>query len=239
MKYLSISDLHKQGSKSNAPIWVINTADQSRVGQAAEIVIPVAQPGGQGDPDLLRIPQTWLPQEVTAIIPRKRLLNSTRFMKSIQDGLISIISEDDAARLMRQSGAREESSRLLALQKHIKDAGAARTISDSGAIITRADGLEDDDDDEDDNGRNKTVVIDTNAKQSVAQLAANGLEDEEPGISTQFRMWTDRLNLMKDMEAKNAIKSKAKFSKAELKFLSQKLHSKFVNAHKLVARNLS
>lgn len=238
MKYLSLSDLNKMGPKSMAPIWVINTADQSRVGSAGEIVIPIQQQNGQGDPDLVHIPQTWLPQEVTRIVPRKRLLNSTRFMRAINDGLISIISEDDASRLLRQSGAKEETSRLQALQKHIKDAGAARTISDSSAIISRADGIVDDDEDDND-GRNTTVVIDTNEKKSVAELAANGLEDDEPGISTQFRMWADRLNLMKDIEVKNAIKSKAKFSKAELGFLKRSLHSKFIMSHKMVAANLS
>jgi hypothetical protein len=237
MKYLSLSDLNKMGPKSMAPIWVINTADQSRLAAAGEIVIPIQQQNGQGDPDLVHIPQTWLPQEVTRIVPRKRLLNSTRFMRAINDGLISIISEEDAGRLLRQSGAKEETARLQALQKHVKDAGAARTIADSTAIIGRADGVEDDDEDDND-GRNKTVVIDSNEKQSVAALAANGLEDEEPGISSSFRMWADRLNLMKDVEVKNAIKSKASFKPRELAFLQRVLHSKFVMSHKMLKANI-
>lgn len=238
MNYITLSDLDKQGTKSMAPIWAINIADQSRIGRAGEIVIAVSKPNGQGQPDLLHMPQTWLPQEVTRIIPRKRLLNSTEFRKAVNDNLLGLISEETAAKLMRQSGAKEEQSRLAAMQKHIQDAGAARTISDSTAIISRADGIVDDDD-EDTSDRNKTFVIDTNEKKSVAQLAANGVEDDEPGISPSFKMWADRLNLGKDMEAKNAIKSRSRFSKAELSFLDRTLNQKFEQARKMIKANLA
>lgn len=242
MRYLSINDLLRQGPKSTDSIWVLNTADQSLIGTAGEVVIAVAKASGRGDPDLIKIPQTWLPQEVTKIIPRKRLLQSSEFMKALNNNLVAIISEDDAAKLLRQIGSKEEQARLLAIQKHIRETGGARTVTDgmkaANGSIARADGLVDDED-EDDSGRNQTTVTRGRDKDvSVAVLAAEGVEDDEPGISPQFKMWVDRLNTGTDIAARNAVKSKGSFKKLELGFLARELNKSFVATHKMVSANL-
>lgn len=242
MRYLSVNDLHAQGAKSMEPIWVLNTADESLVGAAGEIIITIPQPHGGGDPDLIRVPQSWLPKDLTTIVPRKRLLASSKFLAALNSNLIAIISSEDAAKLLRQTGAKEEAQRLLALQQHQRAVGGARTVTDgmkaANGSIGRADGLIDDEEEEEQGGRNRVGVVNEQTL-TVAELAADGVEDEEPGITPSFKMWADRLNVGTDIAARNAVKSKGKFKKAELSFLARTLNKGFTSTHKMLAANIN
>jgi hypothetical protein len=239
IKTVSISELDAQGSKATNSIWCINTADQSELRVMGEIKIAVPKRNGQGNPDVINVAQTWLPQELTRDVERRRLLAASEFRHAVSAKLISLVTEDTANRILKQPHASEEQQRLDAQRAHMKKAGAARTIADSNATIARADGVKDDDDDSS-SGLNKTVIIDhsDDDTKSVAQLAANGVEDYEPGISSQFKMWVDRLNTGSDVGAKNEIKARRSFSKAELRFLASRLNKKFVSCKAMVEKNL-
>lgn len=237
IKYLPISHFENQGTKATGPIWCINTATESNLAAQGEVLLAIPKRNGNGQPDLLRIPMTWLPQEITRTIPRLQLLSSTEFRTAVSNQLISLISEDTAHRLLSQSGAKEEQGRLVALAKHIRDAGSARTIADSNTVIARADGIKDDDDDS--GGLNKTVIIDHSEEETnVAVLASQGVEDIEPGITPAFKMWVDKVNTGNDVAAKNEIKGRRSFSKAELGFLHRKLNRKFVATIAMIEKNL-
>lgn len=235
MKFLQISYFDKN-PKSTKPIWGVNTASESELGVVGEILLAIPSPNG-GTPDRLVIPQTWLPQELTRVINRRRLLNSVEFRSAVDKNLISLISEEDAQRLLRQDGAAEEQARIRERQRQIRQAGAARTLADSKAEVSRADGVAVEEDDT--GGRNKTVIIDQNENANVAELAANGVEEAEPGISVNFKMWADRLALSKDVLAKNDIKSRRKFSAAELRFLQRNLPRTFTQSLTMVNATLS
>jgi hypothetical protein len=234
MKLLSIQHFENEGAKSLGAIWGINTAMETLKVQG-EVLIAIPRPQGQGGtPDELRIQQTWLPQELTKNIPRRRLLSSTEFRRAVNGGLIGLISEEQAMKMLGQSGAREEQQRLEAVTAHIKKAGSARTIADSKADVSRADGSKDDDDDD---TSTRTTIVDDSEK-SVAELAANGVEDVEKGISPSFKMWVDRLSTGKDLAAKNEIKGRRSFSNAELGFMSRNLPRKFTLTLAMVNKNL-
>lgn len=229
MKKLDISYFDKR-TKSMAPIWGINTAAESELEIQGEILIAVPNQNG-GQPDRVLVPQTWLPQNLTKVITRKRLLNCTEFRNAVDRGLISLVTEEDAQRLLRQSGAREEQAKLSERERLIRKAGHARTIADSGTEVARADGVKDDDDR---TPRNKTVVLDDDDGSEDAVNAASGVEDVEPGITPAFKMWVDRLKVSKDILAKNEIKSRRKFTPKELGFMSRNLPRTFVKALALV-----
>lgn len=220
MKFRPISFFEKK-PKSTNPIWGINTAAESDVGIVGEILIQIRSANG-GPSDKLLIPQTWLPQELTRVVGRKRLLDSTEFRNAVDKGLIGLITIGDAEKLMRQDGADEEKEKIRERERQIRRAGQARTLADSKTEVSRADGVVDEDD-EHGTGRNKTVIIDHNENANVAALAANGVEDAEPGVTMQFKMWADRLTLMKDIQAKNEVRSRRSFKKAELAFLQRSL----------------
>lgn len=236
MKFLPISNFDKN-AKSTRPIWGINTAAESDLGMVGEILITVPSANG-GQPDRLLIQPTWLPQELTRVIQRKRLLGAVEFRQAVERGLISLISPEEAQRLLRQDGAAEEQEKIRERAKEIRKAGSARTLSDSKTEISRADGVVAEDDD-DSRGRNKTVIIDHNENSSVAELAADGIEEYEPGVSVQFKMWADRLALSKDVLAKNDVKSRRKFSNAELRYLARTLPRSFSNTLTMVNSTLA
>lgn len=235
MKFLPISYFDKN-PKSTKPIWAINTAAESELGVVGEILISIPSQTG-GSPDRLVVPQTWLPQDLTRMINRRRLLNSVEFRSAVDKNLIGLITIEDAQRILRQDGATEEQEKLRERSRQIRKAGAARTLSDTKTEITRADGVVEED--EDNHGRNKTVVIDQNENANMADLAAAGVDEVEPGISVQFKMWADRLALTKDVLAKNDIKSRRKFSSTELRFLQRSLPRSFKNSLTMINSTLS
>jgi hypothetical protein len=237
MKFLPISNFDRN-PKSTKPIWGINTAAESDLGMVGEILITVPSASG-GQPDRLLIQPTWLPQELTRVIQRKRLLESVEFRQAVERGLISLISIEEAQRLLRQEGAAEEQQKIRERAAQVRKAGAPRTLAESKTEISRADGVVSEDDDEDSSGRNKTVIIDQNENTSVADLAASGVEEHEPGISVQFKMWADRLALSKDVLAKNDVKSRRKFSSHELRYLARTLPRSFTNTLTMVNATLS
>jgi hypothetical protein len=237
MKFLPMSYFDKN-PKSTKPIWGINTAADSDLGVTGEILISIPGQNG-GQPDRLLMPQTWLPQEMTRVINRRRLLNSVEFRSAVDKQLIGLITIEEAQRLLRQDGAAEEQEKIRERARQIRKAGAARSLSDTKTEISRADGVAVEEDDEHGTGRNKTVVIDHNENANMAELAANGVEEAEPGITVQFKMWAERLTLSKDVLAKNDIKSRRKFSSLELRFLQRTLPRSFTNSLTMVNASLA
>lgn len=235
MKFRPISFFEKN-PKSTRPIWGINIASESDVGMVGEILIAIRNQSGSYD--RLLVPQTWLPQELTRVVGRKRLLESTEFRNAVDKGLIGLITVEDAEKLLRQDGAAEEQEKIRERARQIRKAGQARTLADSKTEVSRADGVVEEDD-ESNSGRNKTVIIDHHENTSVADLAADGVEEAEPGVSMQFKMWSDRLALMKDMQIKNEIKSRRSFKKAELAYLQRSLPRTMTNSLTMINATLS
>lgn len=205
IRALSMSELEEQAS--SVPIFAINSSAESAVGRAGEILLGIPKINGT-KVDPLRIAQTWLPVELTRQISRSQLLAASEFRQAIDSKLIILISAADAQKLEKQSGARHERERIAAAQTHVRTASAARTISDSTAEISRADGGQD----EDDSHREESHL-------TVAQQAAAGVENTEDGITPSFSMWADRLALDTDIGATNTMRSKGRFSKKELRYL--------------------
>lgn len=214
---LPLSYFDKKKNSKN-PIWCLNTADQNEdVKVVGEIMVSIPKLNGGGQPDVLHIKQTWLPQDLTLDIPRAQLLQSSEFRKTVNKGLIALISREKAAALLRNEGAKEEQRRLLETARQVRIAGAARTISSE---ITRADGVSDDEEED------AQVTVGA-ASDNVALLAKNGVEDVEPGVSMQFKMFCDSLTTLSDIDALNKMKSRRNFKRTELKFLARHLPAKY------------
>lgn len=213
IKSITIADLEKQGMRGS--VWVINSAAGSQYGLIGEIIINIPKTSG-GQPDTLRVPQTWLPIDAAARVPRERLLDAAEFRSAVVNGLITIISEETAAQLLRKDGAREEQQRLVKKDQHVRKQGAARTIADSNVEISRADGVKDDDEEE-----NKVDIYgdeDNLAKQTLA-----GVEDND-GFKPSFLMFVDKVQTETDIGALNAIRSRAKFTRKEMRHMRDTLN---------------
>lgn len=207
---ISITEVENQ--PSSFPIFALNSSAESTIGQPGQILLSIPkQNGTKSDP--LRIPQTWLPVELTKQIPRAQLISSAEFRQAIENRLITLISPVDAKKLEQQEGANGERARVSATQSHLRVASAARSISDSGAEISRVDG----------NTDNNTEDLDAGI--NVAQKAAAGVENTADGLTPSFQMWADRLTMQPDTEALNSMRVKGTFNRKELRYLLANLTS--------------
>lgn len=227
IKSISLSDLDDKGT---GPIWVINSAASSRFQLTGQIVVSIPQPNGIKS-DALVINQTWLPVDISQRFRRDRLLNATEFRAAVVNGLLTVISEKDAERMLRQEGAAEETQRLRDLEEHVRSAGAARTIGDSKVEITRTDGV----DDEDENPV-EVFGVDDEPEVNVARAAKKGVEADENGLLPSFLMFANKLELENDLAALNAIRARAKFTRREIKYLAKTLKNKPKTLAQLKAR---
>jgi hypothetical protein len=223
IKPLSISDLEDSGDRGS--IWVMNSAQKSEYELEGEILINI--PTAQGRPEMLKVPQSWLPYEATGRFPKKRILESVEFRNALMKGLITAITEADAHAIMNEDGAREERKRLRDLDQHIKAAGAPRKISDANVSITNPQEL---------TGGNTTPVdIVGGREESVAsQIKAGAQPDEKTGLKPNFMAFYERVKTQDDTSALNALKNKGRFSRRELRFLRDNLpnHPKTVQTIK-------
>lgn len=214
IKSITIADLEAQGPRG--PVWVLNSAATSQYALVGEIVINIPKTNGAGA-DPLKIPQTWLPVDAAARFPRERLLDAAEFRSAVVNGLVTIVDEETAARILRKDGATDELGRLRATDQHVRQAGAARTIADSNVEISRADGVKDDEDEGD-----KVEIYGSNDDDNLARKAKNGVELND-GHKPSFLMFVDKLKTESDIGALNAIRSRAKFTRKEMRFMRDNL----------------
>jgi hypothetical protein len=215
IKSISISDLEAQGPRGS--VWVLNSAATSQYALVGEIVINIPKTNGAGA-DPLKIPQTWLPVDAAARFPRERLLDAAEFRSAVVNGLVTIVDEETAAKILRKDGATDELKRLRATDQHVRQAGAARTIADSNVEISRADGVKDDEDEGD-----KVEIYGSNDEDdNLARKAKNGVELND-GHKPSFLMFVDKLKTESDIGALNAIRSRAKFTRKEMRFMRDNL----------------
>ncbi len=216
IKGISLSELD---DKNSGPVWIINSAASSRFQLTGNIVVNIPQPNGIKS-DALVVHQTWLPVDISQRFPRKRILEATEFRAAVVNGLITVVSENDAARLLRQEGAAEETQRLTQHEAHVRAAGAARTIADSNVEITRTDGVTDEDE-------NPVEIFGMDDEpENLGKAAKKGIETNEDGLLPSFLMFVEKLQSETDLAALNAIRARAKFSRREIKYLAKTLADK-------------
>jgi hypothetical protein len=104
---VSLSYLDLQNPKINR-IWAINkTPAKSR----RQLIFTVQKNNGAGV-DVVFIPTTWIPIDLTGQVPKKSLLQSSDFLKAVSNGVIEILSESEAASLNKKEGATQERERI-------------------------------------------------------------------------------------------------------------------------------
>jgi len=222
IKYLGIEEL--ETGAATDPIWAINTASSSEIGVSGEVHIGIPKINGSKI-DPLHIPQTWLAIELTRTIPRSQLLHASEFRTAIDNQLIQCVSAKSAASINSQEGADEERSRLAEFRRHVRAAGAARTLGKGiGEIkmVTVGNGADDDADGE-------------------TQVIGGGEDDEEDspkkGLTAGFLTFAERLPSKSDIVVLNEIKSRRTFSRKEMVYLQTLLKDK-PKTHAAISKQL-
>lgn len=221
-KSLSIQDLEEGPERGS--IWVVNNAHRSFIELEGEVIINI--PNAQGKADAMKVPQSWLPFEATARFPKRRVLESSDFRSAVNNELVIIISEEDAALSLREDGAREERQRLRALDQHIRAAGAPRKISDANVDIVNPNQLN--------KGNVVPVEVMGQREESVAAQIKAGAQPNADGLKPNFMAFFEKMKTQDDVTALNAMKNKGRFSRRELRYLRDNLpnHPKTVKTIK-------
>lgn len=115
---------------SDTQLFVLNTSGRvNPEGKRSDVLIDISMPNGANQ--LVTIPDTWMPSDITDTVPRKIALNSPMFRRAIQQGLIGIISTNAAERMLMGEDAAEERRRLR--------------LRESQEVVTDADTIDDSD----------------------------------------------------------------------------------------------
>lgn len=235
MKHLSIADIEDPSYPSRS-LWVLNSGPSSVYELEGTILLSIPGTSGQQQAQALKIPATWLPIDLTMNFPKHRILESTDFRAAVKNELLTLIDDSTAKRILGQDGAKEEQKRLIAEARRIREAGAARKISESNVTITRADGVKDDEEE------NPVEIYGKDDQDvNVARAALKGLDVDENGLTPKFVMFAEKVKTETDIRALNALKTRSRFSRRELKYLRDNLkaHPKTVAAVKTKLAEMS
>jgi hypothetical protein len=201
---ISLSELDEN---ERGPLWVLNNAANTKRKLRGNVHISIPAVNGKGE-DGLTIEHTWLPIDAAAFIPRPRLLQATQFRRAVIEGLIKIISRDDAERLLMQDGAYEERERLDSLKDIVTNATKQRGIKAEMTVV----GGDNDDD-------NEAEAVEMFNDENVAKAAKRGIENDEDGLQPSFKMLADRWAEESDMSVLNAMRARGKFTPGELRYM--------------------
>ncbi len=207
IRELSIDELEASGDKGS--VWILNSAARSVHQLEGELLINI--PNAQGKAELLRVAQSWLPQNATARFTKRRLMESTEFRNAVVEGLVTLIDEKTAGLILKEDGSKEEQQRLAKLANHVKEQGSARKISDAKVDIINDNQI---------NSGNTTPTEVFNSDQTQAIKAG---ATSANGMSPNFMAFFEKMKSQDDVSALNSIKSRNSFSRKELRFLRDNL----------------
>lgn len=218
MKYLSITEAV---ADPNPSLWVVNTS--SRVQEiGGDVFITIPTKGNTAH--VLTIQKTWLPDLVTNRFPKQTILESIYFTEAVNQGNVSIISEEDALKLTRSPEAAIEKKRLAASENMIKEATAARGIG-KNVMISVGDEDEDDLKEKADENKNKKKAF--VSMKNLEDDDEGDAEDKEPEkVSASFRGWVVKLNRYNEGDealVTNDIRVRGEMSYEEAEYLSENI----------------
>lgn len=104
-KFTTVAEL-EQSEKGS--VFVLNNLKGEYKGM---IVIPVARKNGNGH-DVVRVPPTFIPVDLTMQVSKVQLLDSTEFRQTINKGLIRLITKEYADTIMQQPEAQAEAQQV-------------------------------------------------------------------------------------------------------------------------------
>jgi hypothetical protein len=215
MKNISLQEVIDQ---EKGPIWVRNRSSTSSLLETGgDIFISMMI---SGSARVATVPMTWLPTEMTAQFPRKAIVESPNFMEAVQKGLIDIISEEDARKILAKEGAEEERQRLAERAQAVRDAVTTRGIN-RNTTVSRASGDEEDE------------VQKPKARTQVSLLNEDDDEEEAEAaeeVNARFKAWVNKINAADVKEATVSFRSRGNISIPEAEyFVSKCTHKSLAN----------
>lgn len=100
-KYTTLEQLEKE---DRGPVYVINNL---KGGYKGMIIVPIARRSGNGQ-DVLRIPPTFIPVDLTLQVSKSQILDSTEFRRTVGKKLVILVNPEYARRLLATDEAQRE-----------------------------------------------------------------------------------------------------------------------------------
>ena len=120
--------------KESAPLYVINSSDLNRSQPRGDIYITVSN-GGRDQ--IVKIPNTWIPIDLTAYAPRTIILGNPDFRQALQRRRITAIGNKTASDILMSVEAQEEQS-LLNIRENFADPDAQNAAIDRAGLDNEA-----------------------------------------------------------------------------------------------------
>jgi hypothetical protein len=129
--------LGNDATKKGASVFCINTSDLEGAREKGDVLMTVRL-NGSTDPELIRIPLTWIPIDLTSFVPIEALLTSVELRKAINSGTVTLINEETANAILATRMGREEQQSISlrgafvdedSLRNMVKNGGAASELA--------------------------------------------------------------------------------------------------------------
>jgi hypothetical protein len=200
-KWTTLDELEQE---DKGRVFVINNSEGAQRGM---ILIPVQKQNGKSE--LVRVPKTYIPVDLTQQITKKALLESSEFRRTVMRGLIQLVSSEYATYVLSTEEGKAEKQRIDNEMKAAQQSVLAATTMETDGKPAK------DDDDgfvevEDVKAELKTKAVQTaTADQKVKQMCADAVHEE----------W-DQLKIV------NWMRSYGKMTTADLRYVNQRLGDK-------------
>lgn len=103
-RYMTIAELE---NSDRGPVFVLNTATAPE----GKIILGIMRKNGIGQ-DPVRIPKTFIPIDLTHQVPRSQLLDSSDFRRTINGGLIKLVTPEFATLILSTEEGKAEKLRI-------------------------------------------------------------------------------------------------------------------------------
>jgi hypothetical protein len=199
---MSIQELEDMGNKGG--VYVENTSPR---GQRGDILFSAPKLRGVGT-DVVRVIKTWIPQDLTNIVTKEQLLQSSEFRQTVTKGYLKILTKDYASQVLEHSDAKQERDRIENVRR------ATRNIIRASQTTAK----------EEDEKKTPTQIRREKNLARIQDESANS-EPAIPG-ETPFDIMLKRLANMDDQtEILNSLRGEGAFTKKELKSIIVHLES--------------
>lgn len=205
---LSLQDLRKLDPKSD-PIWILNTSDN--VGNhRGDVFVAIRQTDGRTD--VVEIPDSWLPFDMTQKATFESIMRSSHFMEAINSGMITAVTAQYAEELTSRETASVERRRLKGREQAVQAATQANGIGKNVTISS----------DDDDFPSSDQALLDQVNNRSRAAISVTDIDspdaDPYPKVSASFRSWVTKNNDLSVEAAINDLKVRGKVSADEAEY---------------------
>ena len=214
-RYQTIADVEKS---DRGPVYVLNNLKGRHKGQ---LLLSIPKRNGNGS-TLVRVPDTFVPIDLTAQVPRTDLLESSEFRSSASEMKrhIRILNPEYAEALLATSDARAEQTRIM------NEAEAARAAVQSATLGEDANATVDDEADDLDDEVDLSKI--KSAKEQRATVKEKVESKELKNVSAKLKGLVSR-SIEDDQDnttITNAIRRVGVESKDELLFLANAFKDK-------------